>query len=633
MGCVLLAERGDGAFEQRVAVKLVESAAPGLVRRFRQERRILASLDHPHVARLLDGGALQDGRPYLVMEYVDGQPITDYADAKRLPIETRVRLFAQVCEAVAYAHRNLVVHRDLKPSNIFVTEDEAGRPRVKLLDFGIAKLLDFEDEDASSPLTRTGARLLTPDYASPEQVRGAALTTASDVYQLGVVLYELLTGQRPYQLGTLSPANAERIICETDPARPSLAVTQGEAPPDEPGVDDARRTTRGGLGRALRGDLDRIVLKALRKEPERRYDSASGLGEDLHHYLAGRPVSARPDSAGYRMRRFVGRHRLGVAAAATFLVLLIGYAATVTVQQAQTARERDRAERINRVLLGIFGPASPAPPTPQAGTSRLLSTEGLPGTGDEPYYYFHIMAWAYERAGLWEDLAVMGAVYYDLARAEYPPVSPEVAHATCIQGRVHHRLGDSEAAGRWLSECAAISRAVYGLESTQLGVARANLALIHDPRAFADTVIWYEPGIQRPNPRESSSDSTLALGPPDYAGEMSAAAVSIGFGGSLTVGFVDNVLVDGPGPDLAVYEVGALPEPIRIAISQDGRDYVEAGVVYGGEGLLDISPVAQPGVNYHFVRITDTHSPEGPMRWGTPGSDIDAVIALPAAGR
>ena len=629
MGRVLLAERDDDAFEQQVAIKLVEPAAPDLVWRFRRERRILATLDHRNVARLLGGGALPDGRPYVVMEYVDGQPITTYADAERLSVRERVVLFGQVCEAVAYAHQALVIHRDLKPSNIFVTVDTAGVPHVKLLDFGIAKLLEDRDEEGVGEITRTGMHPVTPEYASPEQFRDAPLTTASDIYQLGVVLYELLTGERPYHFETRSLAEAERRILEVTPKRPSHVAARSA---DRPASSPPRGGSLGLRARPLRGDLDRIVLKALRKEPERRYASAHDLGADLHRYLNGRPVSARPDSPGYRLRTFVGRHRWGVAVAGLFLILLVGYASTVTVQQAQTARERDRAERINRVLLGLFDPASPTPP---ATPGLAQPADGLPPVlADEAnrLYYLHIMGWAYERAGLWEDLGAMTEVYYDLARSGYPAESAEVTHATCIRGRVYARLGDRAAARRWLQQCASLSEAVFGAASVEMGSARASLALVTAPDAFADTVVRYAPGINRPDPRSSHSDSTLALGPPNYAGELSPTTVSIGYGGSLTLGFSDNAIVDGPGPDLAVYEVGAIPEPLRIAISQDDRVYVEAGILYGGEGLIDIAPVATPGARYRFVRITDMDVPRGVTRWGTPGPDIDTVIALPVAG-
>ncbi len=326
MGAVYLAERADGTFEKRVALKLVKRGmdTDEVLARFRRERRILAGLDHPGIARLLDAGATDDGRPYLVMEYVEGEPITAWAEARSLNLKARLELVGQVGEAVAYAHRRLVIHRDLKPSNILIAEDEHGRPQVKLLDFGIARLLDPETGDAMTQTTEQ--RLLTPAYASPEQLRGEAVSTATDVYALGVVLYELLTGQRP-----------------PEPLKPPSAVV------------DAER------GRRLRSDLDTIILKTLREDLEARYVSVEALLDDLRRHRMGLPVQARPASAGYRMRRFVGRHRVGVAAAAGLVVLLAGFAIAMALQQAQTARalvraevEQAKAERVSAFMQELF---------------------------------------------------------------------------------------------------------------------------------------------------------------------------------------------------------------------------------------------------------------------------------------
>ncbi|HUF09394.1 MAG TPA: serine/threonine-protein kinase, partial [Rhodothermales bacterium] len=361
MGAVYLAERADGQFSKQVALKLVKRGmdTDEILRRFRTERQILAGLEHPHIARLYDGGVTEPGdvdpggRPFLVMEYVDGRPVDAYCDAKRLSIDDRLALFQTVCEAVQYAHRNLVVHRDLKPSNILVSEDAAGKPQVKLLDFGIAKLL-AEDGDLSVPMTKTGARVMTPEYAAPEQVQGTAITTATDVYALGIVLFELLTGRRPYGTTGRRLADIKQVVLDTEPERPSSAVrkptdrvqrdgTTETITPEQ--ISAVRASTADRLQRRLQGDLDVIVLKALRKEPERRYASAEALMEDIRRHRAGLPVSARPDTLDYRFRKFVKRHRFGVAAVAAFLILVLGVATMTAVQQAATARERDRAER------------------------------------------------------------------------------------------------------------------------------------------------------------------------------------------------------------------------------------------------------------------------------------------------
>jgi eukaryotic-like serine/threonine-protein kinase len=325
MGVVYLAERTDD-FHQRAAVKLIRSGMSSrlVVERFRHERRILAGLEHPNIARLLDGGATEDGQPYLVMEFVDGPPITTYADAHRLTRRDRLMLFRQVCAGVQHAHRHLVVHRDIKPANILVT---AGGT-AKLMDFGIAKLVtpDASDGSLAVALTQTGALPMTPEYASPEQVRGLSLTTATDVYSLGIVLYELLAGRRPYDVEAKTPAEVERVICEIEPPPPS-AVASGNA-------------TSG-----LAGDLDTIVAKALAKDVARRYSSVEQLSADVQRHLDGIPIEARPQTFLYRASRFVRRNR-AAAAAAALLVVSLAAGLGATLRQARIAQqERARADR------------------------------------------------------------------------------------------------------------------------------------------------------------------------------------------------------------------------------------------------------------------------------------------------
>jgi serine/threonine protein kinase len=275
-----------------------------IFRRFLAERQVLARLSHPNIARLLDGGVTSQGQPWFAMEYVDGEPLHRHCDERALGVEERLALFVDICEAVQYAHRNLVVHRDLKPSNILVT----GAGEIRLLDFGIAKALSHEpDED-----TVTGAegRMMTPEYAAPEQLRGQPVTTATDVYALGAILYLLLTGRAAHQLTGRTPSERDRIICELEPDPPSIAV---------------RGTPHAQLRRRLAGDLDNIVMKALRKEPSRRYPSVDGLLEDLDRHRTGLPVRAAPDTVTYRVRKFLGRHRVGAAIAAVlFLSLAAG---------------------------------------------------------------------------------------------------------------------------------------------------------------------------------------------------------------------------------------------------------------------------------------------------------------------
>jgi serine/threonine protein kinase len=444
MSVVYLAERED-PYRQRVAVKLLRPglATSDLVRRFLAERQILATLDHPSIARLLDGGVSDDGRPYFVMELVEGKPITDYCDAHRLSVDDRLALFERVCEAVQYAHRNLVVHRDLKPSNILVTEDG----EVKLLDFGIAKLLDPEAVPTAVPHTRTGFRPMTPEYAAPEQVRGEPITTATDVYTLGVVLYELLAGRRPYRVAERTPSEIERVIAEHEPPPPSSAVeTEDGTSPEE--VAHARDVLVGELQRALRGDLDTIVQKALRKEAERRYASAEQFAADIERYRSGQPVKARPATVRYRVRKFAQRHRGGVAVAVLFVLLLGGYAATVTLQAQRIAEERDRARleamktlHVKDFLIELFGSVGPS-----AGDSAAL-TEVLAGGADR--------------------------VRRDLA--DHPEIRAEMLSAL---GAVYERLGQTDAARPLVEEALAARRSSFDEPHAEVAADLRDLAAL-----------------------------------------------------------------------------------------------------------------------------------------------------------
>jgi serine/threonine protein kinase/tetratricopeptide (TPR) repeat protein len=353
MGAVCLAERADEQYEQRVAVKLVK---PGLdsafiINRFLSERQILANLDHPNIANLLDGGTTEDGSPYLVMEFIDGLPVDQYCDANKLPIKERLRLFSKVCAAVAHAHRKLVIHRDLKPSNVLVTDQ--GVP--KLLDFGIAKILSPDPSASLSDHTAANLRLMTPDYASPEQVRGDSITTSSDIYSLGVLLYKLLTGHHPYRVKKNLAQEIERVVCEQEPERPSTIVSRTGDGPSTNGmsrvtvtpasVSNDRDTEPGKLRRLLGGDLDNIVLMAIRKEPQRRYLSVEQFSEDIRRHLEGLPVIARKDTLVYRTEKFVRRHKVGVAAAALVLFTLIAGIVGTTWQARVARTQRARAEQ------------------------------------------------------------------------------------------------------------------------------------------------------------------------------------------------------------------------------------------------------------------------------------------------
>jgi serine/threonine protein kinase len=325
MGTVYLAVRADHAFRKQVALKIVrpEAGSQEVLRRFQQEREILATLDHPNIARLLDGGSTEQGLPYFVMEYVAGEPIDLYCDRHKLNVAARLELFRTVCAAVVYAHRTGIVHRDLKPGNILVTAEGT----AKLLDFGIAKVLR-PTEDETVYITRSGLHLMTPEYASPEQVRGEAITALSDVYSLGVILYELLTGHRPYRMRSRVFHEIVRVICEEPPTRPSTAVSQPAGSNAEPDtvtpdmVSRARDASPTELRRQLSGDLDNILLKSLSKEPLARYRSAGQLDEDVQRHLQGQPVLARADTLTYRIGKVLQRYKIWVIAAAAITAAL-----------------------------------------------------------------------------------------------------------------------------------------------------------------------------------------------------------------------------------------------------------------------------------------------------------------------
>ncbi|MFT5515784.1 MAG: serine/threonine protein kinase [Rhodothermales bacterium] len=369
MGQVYLAMRDDKSYTRYVAVKVIKRGmdTEEILNRFRMERRILASLAHPNIARLLDGGATQDGLSYFVMEFIEGEPIIEFCDSRKMPVRRRLELFRQVCGAVQFAHQNLVVHRDLKPANILVTPDG----QAKLLDFGIAKVINPNLAGYTVPMTQANVRVMTPEYASPEQMRGGTVTTASDVYQLGILLYELLTGSRPHKTEGRSKKEIEELILTAEPARPSTAVSQISAA-------DLNKRTRESSGsiatvasaeylrKTLSGDLDRIVLMALRKEPDRRYPSADLFQEDIRRYLEGLPVSAQADTLGYRASKFVRRHKVGVASSVALVLLLVAVTllavrfALVTSEQSQRiAAAAAKTEQVSVFMTGLFQAANP----------------------------------------------------------------------------------------------------------------------------------------------------------------------------------------------------------------------------------------------------------------------------------
>jgi serine/threonine protein kinase/Tfp pilus assembly protein PilF len=376
MAVVYLGERADADFRQRVAVKVIQAdmASAAVLRRFGQERAILATLNHPAIAKLFDGGTTDDGRPFFAMELVEGEPIDRYCDTHQVLIAGRLRLLVTVAEAVQYAHRNLIVHRDLKPSNVLVTHDG----QVKLLDFGIAKLLDPAEQPDGRALTLHSALPMTPECASPEQIRGERITTASDVYQLGLLLYQLLTGRYPYDTDTADPRRLARAICEQEPTRPSTAVTRVPTTADAPrpqGLGPERL-----LRRHLKGDLDSIILMALRKEPEKRYASVDQLAQDIERHLQGLPVHARRSTLRYRASKFAARHARSLSAVAAagilFVALTAWYLHNLAGERDRARLEADKARQTAQVLLNVFSAADPELGSGEAIDARQLLDRG-----------------------------------------------------------------------------------------------------------------------------------------------------------------------------------------------------------------------------------------------------------------
>jgi eukaryotic-like serine/threonine-protein kinase len=380
MGSVFLAERMDGEFDQKVALKLLRNAfaTDHQVQRFLSERQILATLDHDQIARLLDGGVTDDGRPWFAMEPVDGIPITEYCDSERLNVMQRLELFLEVCEAVSYAHRNLVIHRDLKPSNIFVKKSG----KVKLLDFGIAKII--RERESEPELTRPGMLPYTPSYASPEQVRGESVTTASDVYQLGLILYELLAGLPPYDISGKTPSALEDTICNRVPPHPAVQLVKSHSNKDPEQISRQRSVSVRKLKKELIGEVGTIVMKAIRKEPERRYESAGQLADDIRRFLSGKPVKAHADSRIYRFGKFLRRHPAGSVSVASIILMAVVYLVTLTWHQQQIRAALDQAEqeaeksaRVIDFMLGMFEAGEPRENPGDMVTARELLERGL----------------------------------------------------------------------------------------------------------------------------------------------------------------------------------------------------------------------------------------------------------------
>ncbi len=479
MGTVYLAVRDDGQFQQKVALKLIGVGAHHLRERFLQERQILARLQHEGIARLLDGGLTEDAQPFFVMEYIEGKTVTAYATS--LSLDERLRLFLQVCDAVQYAHRNLVVHRDLKPSNILV----ATNGKVKLLDFGIAKLL--EDPVASTIETRlltgTGQMLMTPSYASPEQVLGEAITTATDVYALGVLLFEMLTGERPYHFDRITPLEVARVVCEEAPTRPSSMVRNH--------TDSTEKTHP--LAKRLKGDLDTIILKAMRKEPARRYGSVEAFAEDIRRYLGGLPVQARDDTLRYRSAKFIRRHRFGTGAAILVILLLVGFGILMTVQQAQTAREAQKAESVKDFLVSVFSVSDPGESLGEEVTARQLLEAGAERIEsemqDQPAVQaelMQVMGVVYKQLGLYDNARSLLEQSLEALVQHEGPQHPDVAVAHAELGLVLQLQGHYDEAEQHLRTALAIEQA-SSTDDLSLAMTLNDLALVLSSKGQFDT--------------------------------------------------------------------------------------------------------------------------------------------------
>ncbi len=472
MGRVYEATRADDQYEQKVAVKLMSpgtALSPDALSRFRDERQTLANLEHDNIARLLDGGVADDGRPYLVMEHVDGVPLDVYCDEQRLTTAPRLRLFRTACAAVQFAHRNLVVHRDLKPGNILVSRDGV----VKLVDFGIATVLQA-DSTEEADTTLPGQPLMTPQYASPEQIRGLAVTTASDVYSLGVILYELLTGHRPYQLSGRRPLEIERTVCETDPVRPSVAVLRTDPPPGHDGTTPRTAThevasrVRDGkpqtLRRRLAGDLDAIVLKAMHREPLQRYISVEHLHDDLRRHLRGLPVSARHGTVRYRMGKFILRNKAATIAAGMGAAAVLAGIFAVMRESRIAAGQRDEAV---------------------AARQRTL-TEALKATHINAFLQDILASVDPRAAG--REVTVRAALDQASLRvgrelADFPQVE---AGIRTVIGRSYHSLGDYDAALPHLRTALALRSEAHGPEDAEVAESMDDLGALLTSRGNYD---------------------------------------------------------------------------------------------------------------------------------------------------
>jgi eukaryotic-like serine/threonine-protein kinase len=477
MGTVWLAERSDGRFERKAAVKFLSSALIGhdAEARFKREGAILGCFSHPHIAEMLDAGITSAGQPYIILEYVEGEPIDRYCDASKLDIKARLTLFLDVLSAVAHAHANLIVHRDIKPANVLVNRDN----QVKLLDFGIAKLLEVEGQESPTLITRAGDSPLTPEYAAPEQVTGGAITTATDIYALGVLLYQLLSGQHPAGKALRSPADLVKAIVDTEPLRPSTVFEPSKPDTDAIAASAANRaSTPDKLRRLLQGDMDTIVGKALKKNPEERYSSVTAMADDLRRFLQHEPISARPDTFTYRTRKFLRRNRVVVALAA------LAFAATAagligTALQARKARlerdgalrERDHATRVTDFMTSMFTVSDPSEARGNSVTAREILDKasknieaGLAQDPETQAHMLFVMGTVYRGLGLNHESKPMVERAVQLQRQVLGPENPETLRSQSYLAALLLVEGHLEESVNMQRETLSIQRRVLGPE-------------------------------------------------------------------------------------------------------------------------------------------------------------------------
>lgn len=502
---VYLVRRDDGELRKTFALKLVRRGmdTEDILNRFRHERQILASLDHPNIARFFDGGTTADGVPYFVMEHIDGTPITTYCDSHRLTVRQRLKLFDQICAAVSLAHRNLVVHRDLKPSNILVTAE--GVP--KLLDFGIAKLLNPDFFLNTIALTRKAEAMMTPGYASPEQVSGGQVTTASDIYALGVLLYELLAGKRPFS-EVSDWVSLQKHILQQIPPLPSQQVATGYEDFSPEDLAKARGGQSQQLVRELRGDLDTIVLLALRKEPERRYSSAEHFAQDLRRHLAGHPVLARRDTFSYRASKFLRRHRWGVAGAClaflvamVFMIAIFTQSRAIRLERDRVVHERDRATRALNLLQDMFSITNPEQAAGEAitamelldrGAARVVELEDVPDTAS----LLETLAKLYEELNLYPKAFPLRERVLRIHQQTHGPLSEPMANAYNALGINLAYRGDYARAANFFLESTRVWREVANPPYPRLSDSLSNLGLIQqDLGNYAKALEYYQEGF------------------------------------------------------------------------------------------------------------------------------------------